>query len=497
MSDEHRKRGDWFGRLPVIVLVATVLLYGWQLMNIAASKRFWYDEIFTLSIAGLDIGKPMWKAMTSGYEFNPPLSYLLVHLSETVFGRGEVTSRLPFIFAGMGIVALLFTYGRRLKDDWLGLWIGILVVFTGAHVYFTEARAYALVLLGFAIFLLGWRMRVEGGQTKALVLIALGLGVVTLSHVWAVALVAVFVLAELVRWYVLKRTDIGVLVATGLGCLPFALYPALREANRHIDFTNGIYHSSLDYCYAHYISLSYAPIAFVCIPVAIVKILRGEVWESSKLELGLPEKALLVFVFLLPVEIYLVTWFLGMMFMARYAIGITLVISILGGMLIDFVIGQSRAYRSYALAVLLLLFPIFTGFKKVAVEASHTDFFSEELAQDEQDLPVVLGTGNEFLHAHYYAPEHVKKRLVYVVDADLSMKYTDSNNVDLALWSGAPYLGISDNLITFSELLALEDGFWLVDYHGWIGQTPEIRGAKRRLVTTSPNVYRVNLKAVD
>jgi hypothetical protein len=497
LSSEPSKYADWFRRLPIFVLIAVVLFYGLQLVSIAASKRFWYDEIFTLSIAPLDIGKPMWEAMTIGYEFNPPLTYLVVKWSEAVFGRGEVMSRLPFILAGMSSVALLFEYGRRLRDDWLGLWMSILLVFTGAHVYFTEARAYALILLGFAIVLVGWRLRVEGGGSKALVLISIGLAMVTLSHVWAVALVSVFVLAEFVRWYELKRADTGVVVATAFGCLPFVMYPALREANDHIVNANGAFHSSLEYCYAHYLSLSYVAIAAVCVPVAIVKILRGEVWKSAAWKLRLSEKALLVFVFTLPVGIYGVTWLLGMTFLARYGIGVALIISILGGMLIDFVVGQSKAYRSYALGLLLLIFPIFTGFKKVEVEASHKDFFSEELAQDEQELPIVLGNGYQFIHAHYYAPHYVNKRLLHVVDADLSLKYIDSNNVDLAVWSGSPFLGVSENLITFQEFLSLEGGFWFVDYDGWIRQTPEMQRANRRLVSQSPDVYRVNLQAAD
>ena len=91
--------------LPPLFLTFLVLALTILVLNRAATKPFWFDEIFTLNLAQYPAGAGLWRALTRGFDFNPPAIYVATHASEQLFGRGPIASRLPSILSG--IVALL------------------------------------------------------------------------------------------------------------------------------------------------------------------------------------------------------------------------------------------------------------------------------------------------------------------------------------------------------------------------------------------------------
>ena len=129
------------------ILACFLLLFTWFGVNyLAEHKAFWFDEILTLRVSEAALGPDLWQAMTAGFEFNPPLAYLALKASESVYGRAELTSRFPFIFAAVLSLSLIFLIQARKNDPWAGIWAILFIFSTEAFSYFYEARGYIFVL---------------------------------------------------------------------------------------------------------------------------------------------------------------------------------------------------------------------------------------------------------------------------------------------------------------------------------------------------------------
>src|SRR5690242_3545023 len=94
-------------------LAALLLLFGISYLVKAAQKPFWFDEILTLRVAQSPIGPEMWRAMTAGFDLNPPAIYVSTRLAEIAFGRGPVSSRLPSIVSAVFVLFCLFRVASR------------------------------------------------------------------------------------------------------------------------------------------------------------------------------------------------------------------------------------------------------------------------------------------------------------------------------------------------------------------------------------------------
>jgi hypothetical protein len=467
-----------------------------RLLWLSSQKDFWHDELFSLSVVSAGSFTGVWEAMTAGYEFNPPATYLGIGLVELLFTRGELTSRLPFLLAGLISCWAMFRFSSRVGKPWRGLWTVLFLVQSGAVEYFYDARAYAFVLAGAACGLLGWRERTQLGLQGAapLALMALGWCLVTASHVWAIFVIGCFGLGELWRWVAQRRVDWAILAAFCVAGLPVLMYPILIETFGDQVYNEGTYRHTLYGAYLQIVGVILVGYFLAAFPVYLHQRLWGQRvvlrWEPVVQSQGLLFGLLL----LLPVLIFLASLVSGSSFMGRYALAASLAVAVVAATLVDILTAGDDRYRLYVFCALVSVAVFNTfGLEGRPGVQEEVDWRSLPLDELDKDSLIVIGSGMKFISIQYYASAELKPRIRKVVDPELSLKYLDTNGEDTPLMMGATYLGIQDNLMSYEDLLALEDSFWFVDYQGWLQSTGAFRGAVVEPYPGTEILYRVTL----
>jgi hypothetical protein len=478
-----------------------LLLLALRLAQMALAKPFWHDELFSLGLATASFSEA-WSAMTSGFEFNPPLGYLVVRLVELSVGRGELITRTPFLLAGLLSIAFIYRYFSCAGQPWRGVLAACLYVQSGALEYFIDARAYVFVLLGLSSALVGWRRRAVLNETTGfpLALFGAGLFIVTSAHFWSLGILLVFGLAELTRAYTTGRADWKLWLVAGVSICPVLQYPILLGSFSPNIPQYGAYHHTL---YGSYIQLTgWSILTALCvgIPVMLHRLLSGRALNMVWPRLGAAEMVLLASLAGLPIIIYLVVWAVNGYYMARYGLWASLAIVFVLAMVLGVITAGSRLYRYYSLGVLSVGCALFTttlsgrpGYQ------NEVDWQALNLEALDEDLDIVIGSGMQFISIHYYASEEIKPRIIKVVDPELAWTLLGSEMEDRGLIVGTPYLGLTGNLVETSAFRARQEAFYFVDYPGWLQKTDWFVSAEREVVEGFPLVYRIrfaeNLKS--
>ncbi len=130
----------------------------------ALATRFWFDEIFTLSIARA--GFPGLFGLAAA-DVHPPLHYLAVWAWRALGGEGDLWLRTLSILFGVATVAVLAGLARGMFDRRAALVAAALLAIHRSHVYFSaESRSYILLWLCYALLLwFAWRW-VERGRRR-------------------------------------------------------------------------------------------------------------------------------------------------------------------------------------------------------------------------------------------------------------------------------------------------------------------------------------------
>src|SRR4029077_10988125 len=87
----------------------------------AASKPFWYDEIFTRAMAHLPSFSALWAALARAADTNPPIYHLVEHAFDSVAKHEEVALRLPSILGFVCTYICVFVYLGRRSGNWIAL----------------------------------------------------------------------------------------------------------------------------------------------------------------------------------------------------------------------------------------------------------------------------------------------------------------------------------------------------------------------------------------
>jgi 4-amino-4-deoxy-L-arabinose transferase-like glycosyltransferase len=208
-----------------VYLVATSLL--------AVRRPLWNDELYTYHFARVSDVADLWRALETGADQAPPLSYLLSRASVGALGNSAFALRLPEILAFLLFSICIYAFVARRTTKTYGLIAMLLPTLTAAYYYASEARAYALVLGFGALTLVCWQLATESVNRR----IALGglfvaLALATSSHYYAVLLVLPLGLGELARTLAARRIDMPVWVAFSGAIVPLAAFAPLLSASR-------------------------------------------------------------------------------------------------------------------------------------------------------------------------------------------------------------------------------------------------------------------------
>ena len=148
-------------RQPWLSFATFSALYFVIVFTLSSFKLLWLDEQITLHVARLGSLPAIWHALANGVDPNPPATYLLVHLSASIFGNHEFAYRLPdAIGYWVGILSLFVFLRRRVPAIW-ALAGTVISTTMAAFDYSFESRSYG-IFYGLAMLaLLSWSRTVD------------------------------------------------------------------------------------------------------------------------------------------------------------------------------------------------------------------------------------------------------------------------------------------------------------------------------------------------
>jgi hypothetical protein len=416
----------------------------------AATKLMWFDELDTFYHASLPGPGAIYDALKLGADANPPLYPLLTSYFFELWGRSELSVRLGAVLGFWVMTLCLFSFVRRRTGALFGfLAVGfILVSFVYEYAY--EGRAYG-ALFGFTgATLLCWQRAGEGGRRRALWTagLALALAGAISSHYFGILIWIPIGAGELARSFVRRRIDVAVWIALLAGLTPIAFYLPLMRATRAAvvkDYWNPPRLSMILDTYRTMLKLSTAPVLGALGLWAIMETaLPADSSPATPERRGVPVGEFIAVAALAALPVFGVV---GGMLVGGYAERYTF--SSMLGLAALFAFLAFELSRGSALlgVVFLIVFFGWFGMKSVsnvkvfqsergarigkpAAPLEHRNWVRYARASD---LPLVLTNGVYFLQIHYYAPEDISRRAVYLADQDLARRYAGANTADKIL----------------------------------------------------------------
>ncbi len=197
-------------RVPIRTLLLLIVFSGFYFTDVclrASEKYLWFDEIYTLYQSRLSL-HGLWHALHAGFDFNPPLVYLLTKASDAPYGEGLIATRLPEMLGFWIFCVCLFRFVSKRAGPLAGFSAMVLPMLTGAFYYAYDARPPGLVLGFCGLALVAWQRSLESRrQNTFLGLFSLALFAACMTHCYAVTVAAPFGMAELVKSARIRRTE--------------------------------------------------------------------------------------------------------------------------------------------------------------------------------------------------------------------------------------------------------------------------------------------------
>jgi hypothetical protein len=207
------------------VAVLLAVFYFLTSIQIAAHRLFWFDELFTLHVARLQLGT-IWTALSNGVDALPPLYYITVHFFDSMFGPGDVAARIPSTIAMCVGLLLIFDCARRLTNGLHGLIALAVATCSFLPYYGFEARSYAIYFMLAALALWAWTDDSLSPKTQAIVFgVAFLLG--ESFHYYFGMCLLPFVLWELLRWKPGQKPSMKILAGIVGSFIPVLLLSPL------------------------------------------------------------------------------------------------------------------------------------------------------------------------------------------------------------------------------------------------------------------------------
>jgi hypothetical protein len=436
ISASAERIAEALSRRKYLVLVLFSGLYFAATCFRAHQKLFWFDELFTVYLSRLPDMASVWGALKQGVDLNPPLFYLFTRFSESLFGEGQIATRLPEIVGFWVFCLCLFRFVSMRTSVLAGAISMLFPLVTTAYFYAYEARSHGVVLGLGGIALVCWQATNESkrqpwwlaGMSAALLL-------AILTHTYAILLLVPFAVAEFTRTSSFRRIDWGLWLAIAtpsLGAL--VSLPLFQAAKAHIPagaFPATI--SALAASYPFHLTPALGVLAAVPVFYFVFLLCSAKTRTASDQapSLKLEEGIVLVAFAAMPFFSFLLASVTGAPYMDRYSIS-----AIAGfGCLLGIV---SARRPPVGLGVLLFLV-VQIGFNLVqyalggAVSEPTTSLRLSTSARDfarryelmaagpDKTSPIVLLDALEFLPVMHYAPPEISSRLVYAAfDSDVN-----------------------------------------------------------------------------
>jgi hypothetical protein len=422
----------------------------------AASKPFWYDEVFTWAMAHLPSFFALWGALARAADTNPPVYHLVERIFDTVSRNEEVALRLPSILGFACTLICVFAYVRKRSGNWIALACSAILIRTILFDrYAIEARPYSLVVACISIALVCYQ---HAPETRWMIFMGVSLALATSFHYYAVFVLVPFATAEGAQFMKWRRLRWSVWAAIGCGVLPLAIFwPLLASLRRYFGphfWGRPTLQSTADtygwfFEASHPANVAIATVLLLCAVAAIVTLIfRNDVREKLIRSPHFHEYVLVLTLLCLPFIAFAGAKTGHGGWTHRYALAGVLGIPLAAAYILP-------RWKRSAVAVLAIF--IFSAVAAQEVHFwnsywNHGPGFASPAAPVENfvnsagrpDLPVVISDGIQFLPIAHYATSSGSgewaKRILALVDPAESIADMGDDSVDKGLLALRTYI---------------------------------------------------------
>jgi len=438
----------------------------WWFVHAGARVPLWYDEMFTVRLSALGGVRELWRALSAGFDFNPPGLYVVTRIARLLPVADPLNARLPALFGFALVMFTMFVFlQRRVGSAVATAALALMPLANFVERYAIEARAYMLLLGVSGCAIVCWQAIGESTGRRRLFAaagLAIAVAVALTLHVWSIILPAAVIAAEGVILIQTGRVRWIVLTALVAAAPVLTMYPTLLAASRTAAFTNEVYAPSAAKVLSALLTIMprLRAVALVALTVVVVR-LGGRMMARSDAEAApapglLPaERALLIALALSPLIPYGYALVTNGAFMTRYAVYAVIGVA---GLLADGLHLFSHRTTTAGAAAAVVASAVLWAYLPARVMVGP----GEEVPSLRvlrgldrtamEDAPLVLVNPLDVIAIDERSADRDRRDLTFVADAASARRYTGTDLVDLSYLRGEPYLHMRIPRTTYVSL---------------------------------------------
>lgn len=434
------------GRLHFILLTATGVLILSAAGLAAANRAIWYDELFSFYVANLPSPTQILDALLQTVDNNPPIDYLIRYVSMQIGGTSILAFRLPSVVLFLCGCIFLYRFVAPNVSRTAALATFCFPILTLSLRYSHEGRAYALLFASAALALYAWQRCIASSyKIPFLLLLYLSLTVGCFSHLYGVFTLVPIVAGEAYRLKRLRHITwpiLLVLIAVSLTCL--LLYPFIVNASQfsaHFWTKTNIFELFKTYesllpniVFPVITAIVLLIIASLLLPIIPFQSASQNTNASSKKGVPHHELVAVVIFCLIPVFQYVAAELVTNAFTPRYAIVTVAGFAILTGYACHQA-GHMKPLFTLICSACILGFSLFHLAHLAMYYSDSRHGIDDQLETfiEKAQLPVVFSNSHSYLYHYFYLPEQLASRIIYLVDAEQSIRYIGSDTDQIGL----------------------------------------------------------------
>ncbi len=459
------ERFSWFCWIAALLLAFTAV---W----VAARNAVWFDEVITLTLARLPLGK-LWLALSNAVDWNPPLFYFPVGVLLHVLPSAELAVRLPSIVASAvaGICCYLLTKPYLHRP--FAIAAAFLPLITFAAQYIDEGRAYATALAFMLLAVVFWQ-RANSARRTWLTFAGLtcSIALAISSHYSATLVVSALLVGECAKIVFKHRLDWAAIASIVIGSTPLLVYRPMMSAIHRMMLTGFWSNPSLRSVITdtvNSIAMDRGKYFLLIFLAALVLRKRVQPDPAEAPRWPAPELAVWLIFLLAPIEGYLQSRFSGG-FTIRYALPMVFPIAFVTAWVCE------RLSRGSSVAALALIaIATLAGIRNLETSdrpsrADCSRLLALAKSQASPGERIVIGTPLLFPPLYHYAASTLRPRLLYLFGPGHAIDQTGTDTPDLNIRGLSTSGGFP--VARYSSLVAAKERFLLLandkDHFTWI-----------------------------
>jgi hypothetical protein len=358
-----------------------------------------------------------------------------------LFGVNELSIRLPEVIGFWIMCVCLFQFVSRRAPAVYGFLAMLFSLVTEAYRYACEARPYGLVLGFGGLALLCWQSVTEKGNRQlSLVGLSLSLAAAVSCHYYAVFIFLPLAFGEAVRSVSLRRLDLPVWLAFGVGATPpISFLPLIHRAMGYSStFWSKPEWMSIPKFYAFLLAPAVLPLMTILVLSAIYPVTYIPRCQYRHLYTAPPchEVAAAFGFMVIPIVAVTLSMLATGSFTDRYALPAVLGFSVIVAFGAHSLLND-RAAIAAILALSLCGFFLSLGAKSFSAIVTVREVQSQanKFLQSAglSDLPIAVSDQHAFIMLAHYGSPDITSRVVYLASPDASLYHLGHNSIEKGL----------------------------------------------------------------